>query len=90
LGNNYTSQFQGGLGIIDLIEQSCAFLLKLFVRSLLPGKNYGNIFCSFTIGRPWQRDLRWIFNKEINMVCSKAWENNFILEGVESPENKVV
>ncbi|KAH7290355.1 hypothetical protein KP509_30G044200 [Ceratopteris richardii] len=75
----------GGLGIIHPVEQSKALLAKLVVRSLLPGEEGWKkllrnrmTLCAPIVGRPWQGNIRWIFNKELNLVCARGWENNFI------------
>ena len=76
---------QGGLGIIDPVNQSRALLAKLVVRVLQPGTEkwkqllrYRMALCSPVIGGPWQPNIRWIFNKTLNIRQSKSWENNFI------------
>ncbi len=76
---------QGGLGIIDPVNQSRALLAKLVVRGLQPGirkwkhlLRYRMALCSPIIGGLWQPNIRWIFNKPLNIRQCRSWENNFI------------
>jgi hypothetical protein len=76
---------QGGLGIIDPVDQSKALLSKLVVRSLQPGDELWKLLlkrrmtlCSPTVGRPWINDVRWVFNKDMKFKCSRNWEDKFI------------
>ena len=59
---------EGGLGLIDPIEQSRAFLGKRVVRSLLPGSEpwkellLQRIYAfAPPLGGQWALDVRWVF-----------------------------
>ena len=76
---------QGGLGILDPIEQSKALLAKLVVRSFLPREELWKMLmrnrialCSPVVGCPWEPDVRWIFNKKIKFRYARNREDKFV------------
>ena len=75
----------GGLGIVDPVDQSRALLAKLVVRSFLPGNewwkqllHYRMPECGPMIGKPWSLEVRWIFNSELKLRCTRRREDGFI------------
>ena len=76
---------RGGLGIVDLVDQSRALLSKLVIRSLQPRDEvWKKLFvnrmyrCAPSIRKPWKDEVRWIFSKDIVIKSSKKWEDCFI------------
>ena len=71
---------EGGLGLIDPIEQSKAFLGKLVVRSLLPGSKPWKELLLQRIhsiappcGGQWALDVRWIFVEMRHSGLCRGW-----------------
>ena len=76
---------QGGLGIIDPLDQSRALLAKLVVRGFMPGQEcWKELFlrrcyeCAPRNGAPWPDEARWIFAKDFHLPSSRKWEDRFI------------
>ena len=79
-----TPKNQGGLGIIDPVDQTMALLAKLLIRGLLPGHAVWKQMlaqrlyrCSPHTGGSWKDSLRWIFVPDTKYVTSRAWEDKF-------------
>ena len=75
---------EGGLGLIDPIEQSRAFLGKLVVRSLLPGSEPWKELLLQRIhasappsGGQWTLDIRWIFIEMRRSGLGRGWADRF-------------
>ena len=76
---------QGGLGIIDPLDQSRALLAKLVVRGFMPGQECWKELlmrrcyeCAPRNGAPWPDEVRWIFAKDFHLPSSRKWEDRFI------------
>ena len=75
---------EGGLGLIDLIEQSRAFLRKLMVKGLLPSSEPWKELLLQRIhasappsGGQWAPDVRWIFVEMRRSGLGRGWEDRF-------------
>ena len=75
---------QGGLGIVDPLQQSKALIAKLVIRGLLPGSEPWKQLllyrlqkvCPKTSG-DWNPSFRWSFMKDNKLVISTKWEDKF-------------
>ena len=75
---------QGGLGIVDPLQQSKALMAKLVIRGLLPGSEPWKQllfyelqrFCPKT-GGDWTPSARWAFMEHNKLAIATSWEDRF-------------
>ena len=70
---------------MDPVDQSRALLVKLVVRSFMPGEEWWKqllhnrmSLCAPEVGQPWKGEVRWIFNNELKIKTSRKGEDGFI------------